>query len=44
MIVLLDGQQLFVFHLDNKSVLLWRNEPVGVKTVHTDKLLKLMQW
>ena len=31
--------QLLFFHLHNKGVLLWRNEPVRVKTVHTDKLL-----
>ena len=31
--------ELLLLHLDNKGVLLWRDEPVGVKTVHTDELL-----
>ena len=32
--------ELLSLHLDNKGVLLWRNEPVGVKAVHSDKLLE----
>ena len=32
---------LYLLHLDYKGVLLWTNEPVGVKTVHTDKLLEV---
>ena len=32
--------ELLFLHLDNKGVLLWRDEPVGVKTVHTDELLE----
>ena len=32
--------ELLLLHLDNKGVLLWRDEPVGVKTVHSDELLE----
>ena len=33
--------ELLLVHLNNEGVFLRRNEPVGVKTVHTDKLLEV---